>query len=215
MEQADDLDPAAAIALAWQPRASRPMLETLFVLDRRLGVLVRRAREPMLAQVRLAWWRERLQELPANRPIGEPLLDEIGARWPANAGELIPLVDGWEHLLSEPAFSDEALDGFAEGRGQALAAFARLAGAPDDAGAASAVGRCWGLADQAARSQGEQQAVIRELARREPSIRFTSPRLRGLAVLGGLARRAIDRGEPPMHGRGAALAAIRLGMFGS
>jgi hypothetical protein len=38
--------------------------------------------------------------------------------------------------------------------------------------------------------------------------------LRGVAVLDGLARRAIARNEPMMHGRAGALAAIRLGMFG-
>jgi hypothetical protein len=38
--------------------------------------------------------------------------------------------------------------------------------------------------------------------------------LRGIAVLRGLSRRALDRGEPLMEGRGGAVAAMRLGLFG-
>ena len=41
-----------------------------------------------------------------------------------------------------------------------------------------------------------------------------SAEVRGLAVLDELSRRSLTRGEPLMHGRRAALAALRVGMFG-
>ena len=214
MKQAGELEPAPAVALAWQPVASRPALAALFMLDLRLATLVRRAREPMLAQVRLAWWRERLEEAPGSRPLGEPLLSEITAHWGGAGERLSSLVDGWEQLLDDPPFTAEAIDDFASGRGAALAAFAELAGVPNEMLAAHSAGRMWGLADIAARESGETAKSARELASREPAVPVRTSGLRGVAVLGGLARRALRRGEAPMQGRGAALAAIRLGMFG-
>lgn len=207
-------DPVTEVALAWQPPSSRPALATLFALDRRLASVIARAREPMLAQMRLAWWRERLAEAPAQRPAGEPLLADLNSYWGEASGRLSQLVDGWEHLLGEAPLPDEALEGFAAGRGAALASFAALFDPPQMEAAASA-GRCWAFADLSGRtSHAQERERALELGRQEPSIRLAGRALRGVAVLGGLSRRALCRGEPLMAGRGAAVTAIRLGMFG-
>ncbi len=198
MEHPQRLDPALAVALAWQPRSTRPALAALFNIDRRLSVAIAQANEPMLAQMRLAWWRDRLAEPAAARPKGEPLLAEIGEHWGERGADLAPLVDGWEQWLLE-----ESAEGLGEGRGQALAAFARLAGASHDTPSAMAAGRNWAIAQT-----GRGKAPVDQPDRLPKS-------LRGIAVLDGLARRAIARGEPMMHGRSGALAAIRLGMFGA
>jgi phytoene synthase len=208
------LGPAQAVALAWQPVRSRPALGALFALDQRLAVVIARAKEPLLAQMRLAWWRDRLTEPLAIRPKGEPLLAAITEHWTDHAAGLQALVDGWEHRLGEASDAGAKIAGFAEGRGKALAAFANLVGAGDDASGAASVGRSWALADFAAHSSGEERKGAQTLAKSEPTLALMSRELRGVAVLGGLSRRALARGEPLMHGRGAALAAIRLGMFG-
>jgi phytoene synthase len=207
-------DPALGLALAWQPRATRPALAALFALDQRLGSVVARAREPLLAQMRLAWWRDQLGS-GAGAVAGEPLLAEIAGRWGERARHLAVLPDGWEHLLGDAPLAAEAVDAFATAKGEALAAFADLAGASSDRDSARAAGRRWALADfgwRASHSHERESALT--LGRQVSSPPVRSPQLRGVAVLGGLARRALGRGEPLMHGRGAILHAMRLGMFG-
>ena len=209
-----DLDTAIAVALAWQPRASRPALASLFELDRRLGDALARAKEPLLAQMRLAWWRDRLTD-QGGSPTGEPLLRELAVHWGERRAMLRALVDGWENLLGDAPLPASAIEAFAAGRGRALAAFAELAGDRAIAPSAEAAGRCWAFADLAWRSSDDRE---RELARslglavHLPALR--SRELRGVGVLGALAWRALVRNEPLMQGRGAALTAMRVGMLG-
>lgn len=210
-----DLGPACALALAWQPAPSRPAFACLLRLDDRLARAVGRASEPVLAQVRLAWWRERLGDLHQSGPGGEPLLTAIHQHWGAASNELAALVDGWEELAGQAPLSSEAIGAFAAGRGEAMAAFARLVGEGDHAAAAGAAGRLWALADFAVFVSDEtERGRARDIARPipEPSLRVRG--LRGVAVLGGLARQALSRGGRVGEGRRAALAAMRLGMFG-
>jgi len=210
-----ELGPACTLALAWQPAASRPALACLLQLDDRLARAVGRASEPVLAQVRLAWWRERLSELGRAGPAGEPLLASIHQQWGATSQELATLADGWEELSGEPPLSSDAIGAFADGRGKAMEAFARLVGEGDHAPAAGAAGRRWALADFAAFTQEESgRERAREIARTIPDISLRARALRGVAVLGGLARRALARDQRLGEGRRAALAAMRLGMFG-
>jgi phytoene synthase len=215
MSEAPKLDPAETISLAWQPRATRLVLASLFALDRRVAGVVSRAREPMLAQVRLAWWRERLSDALANANAGEPLITELAACWGHHARGLHHVVDGWEALLGDAPLDEAALNAFADGRGRALAAFAEVAGPAEEGAAALVAGRTWAFADLATRSShAGERTLARSLGRDEPDLRIGSRSLRGIAVLGGLSRRALDRGEPLMEGRGGAVAAMRLGLFG-
>ncbi len=208
-------EPEIAIALAWQPVASRPALATLFALDARLAGVVSRAKEPLLAQMRLAWWRDRLGERPGADALGEPLLDDLADRWSGHVSLLKSLVDGWESLLGEAPLSSSAIGDFASGRGDALAAFASLAGADRHSEAARTAGQGWALADLAWRSSdASERDTARSLGREIDFVPIRARALRGIAVLGGLSRRSLTRGEPLMRGRGAALAAIRLGMLG-
>jgi phytoene synthase len=207
-------DPVLGLALAWQPRATRPALAALFALDQRLAGVVARAREPLLAQMRLAWWRDQLGS-GAEPVAGEPLLAEIAAHWVERTPHLAVLADGWENLLGDAPLAADAIDAFASARGEALAAFADLAGASPDRDSALAAGRRWALADfawQASDPDERERALA--LGKEVPLAPVRTSRLRGVAVLGGLARRALERGEPLLSGRGAVLRAMRLGMFG-
>lgn len=202
------------VALAWQPATSRAALGALFRLDARLRAAVLGAREPLLAQMRLAWWREQLTAGPGAAPGGEPLLALLSAAWGGPTAPLAALVDGWEERLGEAPQEAGALERFAWGRGTALAAFARTIDPGGQDGSALA-GRRWALAELAARAiePTERDAARRLLQALDPPARL--PRaLRGLAVLDGLAARAADRGEPLLANRRAALAAIRLGLLG-
>jgi 15-cis-phytoene synthase len=67
------------LAIAYAPRLIRPRFRWLLMFDERLQALVNRTREPLIAQMRLAWWRDMLGKDPDQRPKGEPLLAELAA----------------------------------------------------------------------------------------------------------------------------------------
>lgn len=131
-ESQDQLPAPYRLALAYAPRVSRGQWRALLELDHRLGQLVRQAREPILAQLRLAWWRDRLREAPESRPKGQPTLALL-ACWAEQSAALVALVDGWEAMLADPP---QPLQ-LAQARGEAMAALAELLGE------ASAIATIW------------------------------------------------------------------------
>jgi len=206
------VEAAESLAVAWQPRPTRQAFAALLAFDARLRRQVARAREPLIGQIGLAWWRERLAEGTSD----DPLLALLAETWGAQARDLVPLVDGWEELLEEAPLSDDAIEGFATGRAASMAAFVRLAGYAGAAEAAMLAGRRWALAEFAFRTgdPDEKRRALRLGEHLAPPQNL--PRsLRGLAVLDGLSARSLARGEPLFAGRGAALAVLRLGMFGA
>gem|GEM_PF-1325414 len=117
------LSPPERLAIAYAPRALRPAWTGLLVLDHRLADAARAGREPIMIQLRLAWWRDRLAELAADRPRGEPLLAVLVA-WDDERAALGALVDGWEaQVVGEDG--GVALD---QARAGAIVALARMAG---------------------------------------------------------------------------------------
>lgn len=198
------------LALAYAPTGARPLFLGLFALDSRLAQVVRGAREPMLAQLRLAWWRERLAE---NAPRGgEPVLALLAPLLAAGPG-LSALADGWEALLGEGPIEPSGIEQFAEGRAAANRVLAQYLGG--DPAEAERAARNWALADLAAHvSAPDEQAAAQAIAAaqdwRRPRL---SRALRPLAVLHGLARR--HRGLQPLLAGPASLGtAIRLGLLG-
>ena len=122
-------DPSLALALAYAPRDARPVFDDLFALDRRLADAVRQASEPIIAQLKLAWWRDRFAQDRSDWPKGEPLLARLAA-WDADVSQLASLVDGWEALLAEGPLTEEAITAFGEGRAHAWALAAAALGHP-------------------------------------------------------------------------------------
>lgn len=98
-------DPLRDLALSYAPADRRAGLEALFALDAALGQVLRTTREPMVGQMRLAWWREALAALDTAPPPAEPVLQALAAvvlpRGVAGR-QLARLADGWEQLLSAP-----------------------------------------------------------------------------------------------------------------
>ena len=199
------------LALSYAPLSARGPTLALLALDRRLAELLRRRGEPVLAQVRLAWWRDTLAADPHGWPEGEPLLALLrGWRDPA---PLVALVNGWEALLSE-RLEPAAIAEFVSGRAAGFAQLACELGG--DPGPAAAPGRLWALGDLAAHlADPAERAAAIEIASHFPrNVELPRP-LRPLAVLAGLARRSLARGGTPLlDGPGAALTAIRLGITG-
>ncbi len=210
----ESLPPLQRLALAYAPASSREAMLALLALDTRLGGIVRSSREPMLAQLRLAWWREQLRADPTTWPGGEPLLAVLRA-WPGNTAVLAGLVDGWEAMTGDAPLPPSAFETLAETRGIAFAALATGREAQD---AALRMGRNWALADIAARlsDPDERQAAL-ELARAQDWRSAPLPRsLRPLAVLHGLAARQIREADGrvmQLSGRHV-VTAMRIGLLG-
>ena len=213
MEQAltDDLPPAQRLALAYAPRRSRPPTLALLALDAKLAGMLRRRGEPVLVQMRLAWWRDTLPKPVADWPKGDPVLDLLRT-WADPAG-LVPLVDGWEALLRD-RLDGAAIDEFAGGRAAAFALLARELCV--DARPAAGCGRLWALGDLAANvGDPEERSVVVEKGRALSAPASLPRSLRPLAILAELAKRSLARGGTPLlDGPRAALVAIRLGIAG-
>ncbi len=222
--QPDDDPPIAAelsIALAYTPAFLRERLGTFFALDQRLARINGSTTEPMLAQMKLAWWRDMLAKPRSERPVGDQVLDAIADHWPKEETALIGVVDGWEHLLSEPPLSANDANGFAAGRTSALATIYNSVVDQEASRSIIAAAHQWALADLASKvSLDDERAHIVELALSNVGdyggkSRKLPKAARGIAVLSALARRALERGgRPLMEGRGAALTAARAGLIG-
>lgn len=194
----DALTAPLRLAVAYAPARARADWTALLTLDRRLARMALAVGEPVLAQIRLAWWRDRFAEPAGAWPKGEPLLAALRG-WDGERAALEGLVDGWEKLVGFD-LERAAIAECAERRAAALVALDRMMGG-DAAEAVGVVARRWALFDLAARL-GEPQPEI-------PSTSVRLPRaMRPLVVLDGLAR----------GGGGAAwreaARTMRLGMFG-
>jgi phytoene synthase len=199
------------LALSYAPAAARGPTLGLLALDARLATALRQRGEPVLVQMRLAWWRETLAADPGGWPSGEAVLELLrGWRDPA---ALVALVDGWEALLGE-MFDAAAMEAFAVGRVAGFAQLARELGS--DPAAAAAAARWWALGDLAANlSDPAERAAAVEVAAALPPIPRLPRALRPLAVLAGLARRSLGRGGVPLlDGPAAMFVAVRLGITG-
>ena len=196
------------LALSYAPARTRDATLALLALDARLAGIVRSDGEPVIAQMKLAWWRERLGQRPEDWPQGEPLLALLRKAF-ADPLPLVSLVDGWEQLLGDQ-LDEAAINAFATGR---TTGWQMIGRGPDVVQA----GREWALVDLALNlgQQSERQAVL-DMARAEAWDNNRLPRdMRALAVLHGLARRSLSgEREGLLDGPGAMLAAMRLGILG-
>ena len=204
------------LALAYAPATAREPTLALLALDSRLAAILRAAHEPMLAQLRLAWWREQFRAETSSWPRGEPLLAALRS-WNGREQALGGLVDGWEAMTAPAPLAPDALETLATARGDAFAALADLLGTDRDREAARNLGIDWSLADLTTRlNNAEESRSARDLARARSWRRLPlSRQLRPLTVLHGLAARAMAR--PDGGGARSAvtvLTAVRLGLLG-
>ena len=182
----------------------------MFAFDRRLARIVRQTREPMLGQLRLAWWRDVLAQDATVRPRGDAVLDGLEAL-AGHETVLIAMVDAWEELLA-PELSRDAIQSHVSGRAAPFIALAE----ERQRGVVKQAAQRWALADLAANlgkiSEREQALLLAEKLDEAMPL----PRAwRGLQVLEGLASRSLDRGgEPLMSGKGSALLALRIAVLG-
>ena len=184
------------LAFSYCPQAARGPTLGLLALDTRLASILRASREPMLAQLRLAWWREALAQPAGREPAGEPVLAALHG-WDSQREALAGLASGWEAMTAPAPFPGEAIERLALARGRAFAGLAHVLGLVPFAGSAERMGGDWALMDLAARlTHPDERGAARALAAVRGWDRARLPRaLRPLAVLHALSVRAMRRGE--------------------
>ena len=190
------------LALTYTPLPNRGALAALFSIDRAMGDVVRTTKEPLLGPIRLAWWRERLEELDDDGTApAEPRLQQA-------AGELIPrgvtgrelaaLESGWLRMFDPFPWTVQTSEAIWF-RGNLLFGLgARVVGRADER--IQGAGGLWTLVDAARHCSDPQSRAMlveqaRSFARGLAGVRFPGP-LRPLSTLTVLAIRDCRRGEP-------------------
>jgi 15-cis-phytoene synthase len=142
-----ELSPPQQLAVAYARKDLCAAWSLLLEFDNRMMAIALKGQEPVLKQMRLAWWREQLAKPVADRPKGEPLLARLSQV--DNAGQvetaMAKLIDAWEELIVDDGDAGAGLQKCADLRADALfATYAKWVGA--DAAAATEAGRVWALA---------------------------------------------------------------------
>jgi phytoene synthase len=197
----DIRDPRVMVAV---PRERRAAIAALWALAERLTKLLHDAREPLIGQIKLAWWRDMMTMLasdPGALPKGEPLLAELQATW-AGQGGLDTLVDAGEAMLlaEDAAARRDAAGGF----GDALFALSGGGG-----------GARWGLVWGAMLQDGEQEGrqLFADARNRSAPPRVSFGGNRASVMLDRWAA-AIARHDGERRWRGEGLLLLRLGLIG-
>ena len=177
------------LSVLYAPAAARPALLALHGLDLELAQLVASTTEPMLGEIRLAWWRDALLALDGGQVPAQPLLALLAAEVlprGVSGAELAGLEDRWLGLIG----SDTVPPAHVSGGGTLFALLARLCGCEP----------------QAARRLGEAWAAG------EPAPRPVAPPLRPLFGLAQLAARdaARTRTGQGREARGSTARQVRL-----
>lgn len=175
--------------MLYAPRAFQALWEGFLLLDRRLSDAAREGRDPLMIQLRLAWWRDRFDQSASEWPQGEPLLALLQP-WDCERAALRGIVDGWEaRIVGE--------DGGAElgrARIEAICALARLCGAKADGDVRQAAAEWLGIEPP------------------KPRAPILPGVMRPLVILHGMAlREAAGRPGGPVRDF---LAILRLGLLG-
>ncbi|WP_371870758.1 squalene/phytoene synthase family protein [Sandarakinorhabdus glacialis] len=132
------------LSILYAPASVRPALMALHGLDLELGQVVAGTTEPMIGEIRLAWWREALEGLDQGKVPAQPLLQllagEVLPRGVTGA-ELAGLEDRWIGLIGAEDVPAEHVGG----GGLLFALAARLLGG--EAALGELLGTAWALGE--------------------------------------------------------------------
>ena len=190
------------LALTYVPLRDRAALAALFRMDRAMGDVVRTTTEPMLGPIRLAWWRERLEELDAKGPPpAEPRLEMVAHRLlprGVTGADLAALEAGWLQLFDPFPWGAETSEAIWLRGNLLFGLAARLLRQQDERIAGA--GGLWALVDAARHcSDSASRSMLLDqggaFARGLGGEKFVTT-LRPLSALAALAIRDCRRGEP-------------------
>jgi phytoene synthase len=202
-----DLDPDRTLALAYVPAAARPAVAALWRLDVAFAAILATGTQPLISQLRLAWWREALERLDQAPPPAEPVLQALATHvLPRVTGtELAAMEEGWLMLLSEAPLNEGELGRYAAMRGGLLFGYtARLLG--DPVFPVAPAGEVWAVADLARHSRRVEEVKTLPAM---PKMKWP-PKLRPLGMLAMLAVRDLKRLGQVAEKQGSPVRIIRM-----
>lgn len=139
-----ELAPPARLAIVHANARFRAAFKLVLMIDQKMADIVAKAREPLVGQIKMAWWREGFTSPPQSRPKGEPLFEALagqGGDIPPTALEAI--VSAWEMLLGQDDWTQDLLQQHAELRTQAVfGTYRDWVGTSDDV---RIMGHAWAL----------------------------------------------------------------------
>lgn len=203
----DDLGIERDLSLMYAPQAQRAGLRAIWQLDARMRRIFTGGGEPVLGQIKLAWWEERLLAVAGGEVPAEPLLRRLAELAVCDQGfatELGCIAGAWRELPAERPWPAASVDAYARSRGRGLIdGFARIAGAAGDerlrlAGEAYAIDDLAGLA-----ADPDERAALRDQAsERWPSaLGLVWPQaMRPVGMIFALAKADAGRDDVPRQG---------------
>lgn len=183
-------------------------------MDLAFADVVATSSDPRLGEIRLAWWRERLEQLDTGmaapaEPRLQAIVDELCPRGVAGE-ELSKLEDAWLPLIEPFPWAEMQVEGLRL-RGRILFGIgARLLGGPPQL--AEPAGELWSLLDGATHCTDPHSRGLLVEGARAVDMKQNAPReLRPLTILAPLAAADVAH---PSSGFARGMAAIRHRMTG-
>lgn len=168
------LSPPARLAIAYARPDLRMAFSLLLRFDDRIAGIVGRGTEPMIAQMKIAWWHDAIAAARDDRPKGEPLLIELNHIDNDTLNEAMQrLLDAWGLLLAHDQWTSEVLAGFAKARGRAV--FDTYRRWIDDGAVAEDIGNRWAIDDLRLKFGSRVGASATPTSQRLPNRRSLRP----------------------------------------
>lgn len=169
-----ELVPPVRLAIAYAPARYRAAFKLILEIDHKMAEIMAKAREPLVGQIKMAWWREGFTSSQAQRPKGEPLFEAL-----AQQGDDIPpsaleaLVAAWEILLGQDEWTQSLLTQHADLRAQAVfGTYGDLISAPGDM---RPIGHVWAMGSLAQAFPGRVSPSLMPLLPDLPADRAVRP----------------------------------------
>ncbi len=107
------------------PAGARPRLLTLYALNLELARAPLASNEPLIAEMRLQWWIERLEDIGAGKPPSHDLLGPLAQAWGPRAAAFATLAEARRRdAAREPHDGPQAVAAYVRGTAVPLARFA-------------------------------------------------------------------------------------------
>ena len=186
------------LATLYAPSAIRAAMHAVNAFDIELMQVVRTTTEPMLGEIRLAWWRERLQSIASDAPVpGQPVIRSLAAHViPRRLApvDLEPLEDAALALFDDDIARHVALRG--DTLFDALLRLVVIQPSDELRAAACQAGRLWAATELVRSGRDDVRRLAESLAAETPASSPAGPS-RPVFALAALARRDLKRPRRP------------------